>query len=84
MKASQENMMRALDSARGAGQKPKVASQPPTPLGETASPMDSPREPRVFFSIEKKVGDATLHVSGGPGEEKAAMDAINDAKARFK
>jgi hypothetical protein len=82
MSYSRENMARAMDSARGAGQKPPPKVATPQVVGE--APSSAPREPRVYFTIEKKVGDATLQVGGGPGEEKAALDAINDAKKRFK
>jgi hypothetical protein len=84
MNYSRENMARALDTSRGAGQRARTKVAPPA-LGAvpTEASTEQP-EPRVFFSIEKKVGDATLHVGGGPGEEKAALSAINDAARRFK
>lgn len=65
----------------------RTSRQPATPAlpGQAiaASPAET-RKPQVTFQIEKKVGDATLHVYGADGEEKDAKEAIDQAAERFR
>jgi len=64
------------------GQVPAGASSPTGAIAEAGPPQRRP--PEVSFSIEKKVGDATLHVYGGEGQEEAAKEAMADAAKKMR
>lgn len=62
------------------GMSPFKEGKGPTITGKTA--VES--EPMVSFTVEKKVGSATLHAYGHAGQERAAMKAVDAAAKRLR